>query len=322
MKRVTPIKKNTLSVSSGLSLQGGGMTKLIQFGKQSFKARHVVIPANEVEEKTTVHHLNTRHQDSLTLDAVRDIYDEVKSEGIKQEGVAYFNKQTGKYELFDASRRRYCAIHTGQSLPLWVIDELPATEDVVAYIDLTQKVKRFSWREVGMRYIKFAQENGIDVNDMERIGAEFAISKETVRKKVSAALLDGHLIEAFPDCQGVPSSFYPKLAKIERTLKAQKVEVRTFVENAKASFHTDATDVEDIQRQLLEHLEANIEAIVKTNKSESVTKELAEFDDRFKYARLKTSANGRKTTFEFSRLPKEIMDDIEAYVREKLAEKS
>ncbi|WP_070962853.1 ParB family protein [Vibrio sonorensis] len=321
MKRTVDIKKGSLSVGSGLTLSS--MTKAIMFGKNTYTARHVVVPASEVETTTVAHHLNLRDQESLTLDAVRDIYSEVLEEGVKQEGVAYFNKETGLYELFDASRRRFCAIHAETDLPLWVLDELPSAKDILAYVQLTQKVKLFSWREVGTKYLKFAKENAIDASDLERLAEEFGVSTETIRKKVNAALLNQQLIESFPDCQGIPTTYYMKLGRVERNLSKLGRSVGEFVTQEIAAFETNSSDVELIQADLLAHYETKINELLAVKpKSTPVTQDLAQFSEKNTYARLKVSADGRKTTLEFARMPKEVISDIEEYVRIRLASNS
>ncbi|OEF75567.1 hypothetical protein OA5_05370 [Vibrio cyclitrophicus 1F111] len=320
MKR--PNKKGNLSIGSGLSLsnQNAPMIKTIKFGQTDYKARHVIIPAAELESKTIAHPLNTRHQESLTLEAVRDIYPEVLAEGIKQEGVAYFNKELERYELFDATRRRFCGIKAGRDLPLWVLDELPSAKDIAAYVELTQKVRFFSWREVGMKYLNYAEEQGISSDDLVQIGKEFGVSIVTIRKKLNAAKLNKALIESFPDCEGIPTTFYTRLGKIERTLAKTKLSVETFVENELASFNTKATDVSDIQAKLLEYYETKLELLVDDeSKPQQKVEELAIYGNKNTYARLKTSADGRKKSFEFSRLPKELTEDIESYIRQKLS---
>ncbi|ELA9367453.1 hypothetical protein QUN99_003343 [Vibrio parahaemolyticus] len=320
MKRVSAVKRGNLTVSAGLKLNGS-MTKDIKFGKQSYTARHVIVPAKDVEAKTIAHHLNLRNQDSLTLEAVRDIYQEVVEEGVKQEGVAYYNAELDRYELFDASRRRFCAIEAKVELPLWVIDEQPEAKDIEAYVNLTQKVKLFSWREVGAKYLKHANEMGIDADDFERIGLEFGVSGETVRKKVNAARLNEQLVESFPDSQGIPTSFYAKLAKIERTLAKSNHSIEEFVANESKAFITNTSDVGGIQAELLAYYEEKLVEISNDKpKPQAKIENLAVFESKDMYARLKTSANGRIKSLEFSRLPKELMDEIEAFVRKRLAE--
>ncbi|MGL6316638.1 ParB family protein [Vibrio sp. WXL103] len=318
MKR--PTKKGSLSAGSGFSKP---MTKQIQFGKTKYTARHVIVAAQDVEKKTVAHHLNTRHQESLSMDAVRDIYPQVLAEGIKQEGVAYYNEALDRYELFDASRRRFCAIEAKVDLPLWVLSELPEGKDIIAYVDLTQTVKLLSWREVGTRYLNYANENDIEINDYDRLGKEFSVSGETIRKKVNAATLSKVLVESFPDCQGIPTSFYSKLGKIERAIKKLgTVAIDKFVQNATDTFQSDAKDVGEVQQSLLSHYEVMLEDFMSNKpKAVSSSEDLATFDDRNKFARKKVSANGRKITLEFSRLPKEVMVDIEAYIRDKLNSK-
>lgn len=119
-------KSGNFSARSGLSLNSvKSLTKQYKFGDQYYTARHVIINAEDVKTKTALHSLNVRAQSSLTLEAVRDIYPEVVAEGIKQEGLAYLNPQTQVYELFDGSRRRFCAIEAKCDLPLWVLDFSP-----------------------------------------------------------------------------------------------------------------------------------------------------------------------------------------------------
>lgn len=317
-------KKGNLSVTSGLTLStqnAAQMIKTIKFGQTTYKARHVIIPASEIESKTIAHHLNIRSQESLTLDSVRDIYAEVLAEGIKQEGVAYFNKVTGRYELFDATRRRFCGINAKRDLPLWVLDEQPSAKDITAYVDLTQKVKLFSWREVGARYLSHAKEQGIKTDNLDEIAKEFNVSTVTARKKINAAKLNKALVESFPDCQGIPTAYYAKLGKIERTLIKIEANIEGFVRRASSSFDTNATDVLDIQAELLEHYELKLNEITNPKDKPKVTVEnLADFKDKNTYARLKICTKTRKRTFELSRLPQEINADIEAYIRKKVAE--
>ncbi|GMQ49683.1 ParB family protein [Vibrio sp. 10N] len=323
MKRTPPGKRGSFTAKSGLELSSNGpMTKTLTFGKVKYTARHKVLKWEEVVKKTVVHHLNLRNQESLDSDAVRDILEETRREGeIKQEGVAYYNKELDRYEIIDASRRRLCAIEEKVSLPLWVLDEQPDAKEIQAYIDLTQKVKRFSWREVGIGYLKHADEKGIDKSDLVALAKEFGVSKETMRKKVNAANIDKRLILSFPDSESVPTTTYAKLGKIEATLMKSKISVDDFVEDSKASFEHDDSDVEGIQKALLAHYEDRISKL-STAKPKRKTREesLAKFSNPKQYARIKTSSDGHKTTLEFSRLPKSVIDEIEELVKQKLTE--
>ncbi|MFA0173425.1 hypothetical protein AB4424_25925, partial [Vibrio splendidus] len=76
----------------------------------------------------------------------------------------------------------------------------------------------------------------ISSDDLVQIGKEFGVSIVTIRKKLNAAKLNKALIESFPDCEGIPTTFYTRLGKIERTLAKTKLSVETFVENELASF--------------------------------------------------------------------------------------
>lgn len=312
-------KKGSLNVKSGLTLKAGQIKKNIQFGDQVYTARHVVVKAEDVYKTTVSHVLNIRAQDSLTIDSVRDIFSEVLAEGIKQEGVAYFNQETKLYELFDGSRRRFCAIEAKKDLPLWVLDESPKPNEIKAYVELTQKVKMFSWREQGRSYMNFALEHGIEKDDFAAIGKELGVSKETIRKKIQAANISTKLIRSIPDCEGIPTRFYSVLARIERTLNKHNFNLDDYLKKSKESFNTDKEDIDFVQNAILENFQYVLEEMLaKPKKKDPRIENLAEFASRNKYARINVSPDGRKVKFEFGFLTKEELSDIESYVRERL----
>ncbi|RJX68695.1 hypothetical protein DZ860_17015 [Vibrio sinensis] len=321
MSEIRGSKRGNLNVRSGLSLHSGQQIKKnIQFGSSVFSARHVVIKAEDVKKSTVIHSLNVRAQDSLSLDSVRDIFPDVLAEGIKQEGVAFFNITTSQYELFDGSRRRFCAIEAQKDLPLWVLDKLPEPSDIKAYIDLTQKVKMFSWREQGRSYINFASDNNINKDDFDAIGKKLGVSKETVRKKIQAAKIAPNLIGSLPDCEGVPTKFYGSLAKIERTLRKNNIDLDEFLTKAKESFKSNEEDILQVQLAMLDNFVSVLENILsKPKRKQPRIENLAEFDSRNKYARMNVSPDGRKAKFEFSFLTKDELFDIEMFVRERLS---
>ncbi|EHR5321661.1 hypothetical protein NB663_09240 [Vibrio parahaemolyticus] len=316
-------KKGNLNVRSGLSLNSGQQIKKnIQFGSQIYTARHVVVSAQNVRDTTIVHSLNIRSQESLTLDSVRDIYPDVVAEGVKQEGVAYLNPETKLYELFDGSRRRFCAIEANKDLPLWVLEQSPNPKEIKAYVELTQKVKMFSWREQGRSYLKFALEHNINKDDFEAIGRELGVSKETIRKKVQAANINAKLIGSIPDCEGIPSRFYGTLAKIERSLVKNNIDLDDYLQNAEESFNTTEEDIDLVQNAMLDNFLTVLDRMLsKPKKKEPRIESLAEFDSRNKYARINVSPDGRKAKFEFAFLTKDELSDIEAYVRNRLSRK-
>lgn len=313
-------KKGSLNAQSKLSLQAGQQIKKdIQFGSQVYTARHVVIKAENVEKTTIAHSLNVRNQDSLTLDSVRDILPEVSAEGVKQEGVAFLNPETKIYELFDGSRRRFCAIETNKDLPLWVLDKSPRPSEIKAYVELTQKVKKFSWREQGKSYIKFALEQGIDKDDFEAIGKALGVSKETIRKKIQAANINSILIDSIPDCEGIPTRFYGVLAKIEKALSKNNIDLDNYLKEVRESFNTHEEDIDLVQSAMLESFMVVLEKMLaKPKKKEARIENLAEFESKNKYARINVSPDGRKAKFEFSFLTKDELSDIENYVRNRL----
>ena len=311
------LKPNT---SSGLKKlkQAGGSTKTFPFADGVMvKATYVVIQSGDVESKTKSHTLNPRNQDALTLDAVRDIYPSILNDGISQEGIAIKDRETGRYLLLDSSRRRFCAIKANKDLPLWVLESL-TTAQAISLIKKTQDVKKWSWREEGRSFLMVANEHNISEDSYEEIGNIVDLSKETIRKKIQAAKIHADLIQIFPDSEGLPTKFYSKLAKIERVLINTNQVVSEFISGAMKTIKVlDTTDIEAKQVSILTHLEECL-AKPKLKGLHSRKENLSTFDDVNKSAKIHVSPNGQNVKFEFKRMKKSVVADIEKYIKSRL----
>ncbi|CAK1694289.1 Chromosome partitioning protein ParB [Vibrio crassostreae] len=278
-------------------------------------AERVVVKADELEVRTAIHPLNPRRQESLTLDAVRDILPSIQEEGVHTEGVATKDEQ-GTYQLLDSSRRRFTCIHAKKDLPLWVIEGEIDQADLVAYIQTTQSVKRLSYRELGADYKSVMQAQGF--TKIDELAEYLNIGRETCRKRFAAASVDQRLIEVFPDCEGIPNGYYAKLAKVEKQLDKEGTNTSTFISSLKVDVD-DLVSVEDKQKQIL----AQIEAKLLKGKYKVIweTKPLALFDDKNKYAKVSHSSDRRGLKIELSRLPVDVYDEIIQFISEKVQNK-
>lgn len=294
-----------------------GTTKTFTFASgKKVNATRIVIASNELESKTTIHKLNPRIQKSLTLDSVRDILDSIRQEGVHTEGVAIKNDQN-VYELLDSSRRRFSCIHTQKDLPLWVIEDTINENDLVAFIQTTQSVKRLSYRELGSDYDVLMKEGGF--NKIDELAEYLSLGRETCRKRYAAASINQKLISVFPDCEGIPNSYYAKLAKIEKQLNKEKTSITTFLNSLKLSDDDENTCVEDKQKSILQRMENKLKK--NTGKVTWKTTSLAEFNDKNTYAKILKSSDNRSLKIELSRLPSEFYDDIVQYISAKINSK-
>ncbi|EHA1127109.1 hypothetical protein BOO92_13875 [Vibrio navarrensis] len=284
-------------------------------------AERVVIRAQDVARLTQKHPLNLRNQEALSLDAVRDIYPSIKEEGVNVEGVAVLDRELNIYLLLDSSRRRYCAIAAEKDLPLWVLSE-PTPAQIMQIIKDSQKVKRWSYREEGKYFLSVKMENGFAKN--EELASYLGIGIETVRKKVQAAEIADELVKVFPDQEGVPNTFYAKLAKIEKLLQRNSYDVTSFVNELKHEIDRvtciDSLSIEKKQKLLLDVLVSQATTKFSTAKAEWATETLAQFDDEKKYARRISSPDGNVVRFEFARLERGIIKEIEDFIASKLAQ--
>ncbi|MGF1907428.1 ParB family protein [Aliivibrio salmonicida] len=291
-----------------------GVKKTFTFASgKTVNAIRIVVPANELNNKTAIHKLNPRRQDSLTLDSVRDILISIEQEGVHTEGVATKNDQ-GIYELLDSSRRRFSCLHAQKELPLWVIEESIDDADLIAFIQTTQSVKRLSYRELGADYEVLMKEGGFI--KIDELAEYLSLGRETCRKRYVAASIDHALISVFPDCEGIPNGYYAKLAKIEKQLSKEKTSVTKFILSLKLNEVEEEASVEDKQKAILNIMETKLKK--STDKVTWDTTTLADFDDKNTYAKVLKSSDNRGLKIELSRLPSELYDDIIKYVSDKV----
>ena len=291
-----------------------GIKKTFSFASgRKVSATRIVVAANELKNKTVIHKLNPRRQDSLTLDSVRDILISIEQEGVHTEGVATKNVQ-GIYELLDSSRRRYSCLHAQKELPLWVIEESIDDADLIAFIQTTQSVKRLSYRELGADYETLMKEGAF--TKIDELAEYLSVGRETCRKRYVAASINQALISVFPDCEGIPNGYYAKLAKIEKQLSKENTSVTKFISSLKFNDAEEETSVEDKQKTILNLMEVKLKK--PTDKVTWNTTTLADFDDKNTYAKVLKSSDSRGLKIELSRLPSELYDDIIKYVSDKV----
>ena len=291
-----------------------GIKKTFSFASgRKVSATRIVVAANELKNKTVIHKLNPRRQDSLTLDSVRDILISIEQEGVHTEGVATKNVQ-GIYELLDSSRRRYSCLHAQKELPLWVIEESIDDADLIAFIQTTQSVKRLSYRELGADYETLMKEGAF--TKIDELAEYLSVGRETCRKRYVAASINQALISVFPDCEGIPNGYYAKLAKIEKQLSKENTSVTKFISSLKFNDAEEETSVEDKQKTILNLMEVKLKK--PTDKVTWNTTTLADFDDKNTYAKVLKSSDNRSLKIELSRLPSELYDDIIKYVSDKV----
>ncbi|EKA5635913.1 chromosome partitioning protein ParB [Vibrio navarrensis] len=292
-------------------------------------AKREVVAANDIESKTGIHPLNPRNQDGLTLEAVRDILLSITENGVNQEGVAIKCPETGKYLLLDASRRRFCCIHSRVDLPLWVIQSDVTDEQALKIINDSQEVKRWSYPEHAAYLLVIAQRKQINVEEakIEDLAQALGMGRESLRKRLEAYNVSRNIIEVFVDFEGIPNSFYSKLAKFEKALVKAGKDIDEEMNAFKSQLQLNeelSSEVSERQRQTLELLDEFVSNAInrKPQKASWETTKLAEFEDKKAYAKVSRSPDRNSVKFELSRIGSEKLRKIEDSIRAILNEEA
>lgn len=284
-------------------------------------AKRVVVKADEVETKTQAHYLNPRNQEALTLEAVADIYDSILVGGVDTEGVAV--EIDGKYLILDSSRRRFCCIKGRKDLPLWVIEGQPTVAQLLKIINNTQEVKKWSYYEHGKYLLSVAESAEIDVQvlKVEELAEKLGIGRETLRKRLEAVSIDDELRKVFVDYEGIPNTYYSDLSKIQKKLTKAEINIAEQICEFKVkSNKTQITGtVSERQKQMLFELKEFVDSLIKPEaKAKSKETKLGNFPQKHISARRKESADGKKTVYEFKRIPVAIQRQIDQFIEQVL----
>lgn len=303
--------------SSGLSSLVAKKTYL----NGELKAKREVVKGRDISSKTDIHYLNPRNQEALTLDAVSDIYPSIKENGVNTEGVAV--ERDGKFLVLDASRRRFCCIEGEQDLPLWVIEGEPTDTQLLKIINDSQEVKKWSYPEHGEYLIKIAKLKGLDVEALkiDELAKELGLGRESLRKRLESLDISADLRMVFPDYEGIPNAYYGELAKVQRSITKAKKDVADLVGafSTKIKKEVYTGSVSERQKKILDALKEFVShSLGKKGGSAWTEKNLGIFDVKGVSAKRKTSKDGRKTVFEFNRLPAEVQRKINDLVEQVL----
>lgn len=275
---------------------------------------HTVTPYNEIASSIAVHALNPRIQEDLSFDACGDIATKIEHEGVLENGITVVNRATGKADVIEGSRRLWCANEYHKDFPHWKIDDEVSDSDIEALIRSLESKKPISYRERGMKYPKIMADNNL--TKVDELAAFLGRKKETTRKLLQAATIDPVLIHAFPDCNGIPNTYYAKLAKVERDINKFGGNVVEFVKAALSQVTTDQnTPLLNRQAAVMESLEALRIERFESDKPKPESRTIVEFSDKKKSAVVEFSADKRTATFVLKRLDASLISQIEQLIK-------
>lgn len=315
-------KRTNFDQKSGLPpLQSNAKLKrlFILSGGKKLEAEHIIVPGSDVEELTLVHELNPRNQDAVDDLSTRELLPKIKERGVDSEAIAVL--RNGIYYLVEGSRRRFCCIKCKADLPLWVFNEELSDSDISSIYNAAQTSKKFSYREMGFKYKEIIDREELKTN--EELAKYLGIGLESVRRRIQAANIDHELIKVFPDCEGIPNSFYSKLANIQKRATANSIPIDKITSEIlfDKHYYNQNTNLEETQRSILIGLQSILKDLTPDSSDSNpawVSSDIVTFDNKDTYARVKKSSDGRKVNFEFNRVNKELLDEIERLIKMKI----
>lgn len=283
---------------------------IFKSGKKTL-AKRVVVKFNQIENQTTIHPLNIRNQNNLTPASLRDILPSIQQGGVHTEGFAI--EKNGKYSILESSRRRMACMLSKQDLPLYVFNaDQISDEDLKEFIASTFTQKKLSYRELGYNYPTLMKQNNWSAREL---ADHLNLGRETIRKHLVAANINQNIIDIFPDPEGIPNSFYSKLAKVEKYLNENNVNISNFVAQLNLSEINNA-DIYEMQLLIMKMMLKSIE--VNINKQKWLTNDIRKFSEKNKYAKIHKSEDMKKITIELSELDADLYTDLIRYLKNKI----
>ncbi|MCC3721638.1 ParB/RepB/Spo0J family partition protein [Rouxiella badensis] len=277
------------------------------------------INANSVAEDSFVQlENNGRDQSALTNESLADI---IRTIRLQQFFPAIGRKVDGRIEILDGSRRRASAIIAKVGLLVLVTAAEISVDDARQLATDIQTAKEHNLREVGLRLLML-REGGMSQKD---IAASQKLSEAKVTRAIQAASVPSEMLHPFPVQSELTYPDYKFLFGLNEQLIAKGINTEELIDQVmelKSSLNNDYA-AEDYKTAIINLFkEVSPTLLERPTKDAFITQKLWEFSDKDKYARKKTK--GRLVNYEFSRLPKELHEELDiaimATIRKHLSE--
>ncbi|EDS6807036.1 ParB/RepB/Spo0J family partition protein [Salmonella enterica subsp. enterica serovar Legon] len=272
------------------------------------KFTFLTIPALEVSEKTfVIQETNGRDQSALTKESLKDITETIKFQQFYS-CIGVWNGD--RIEILDGSRRRASAILVHVSLDVMVTSDPLSAEEARHLAKSLQTAKEHNLREIGLRLLTL-KDSGLN---QKQIAEQEGMSQAKVTRAMQAASVPKELISIFPVQSELSFSDYKTLLDIDENLKNKNISYQELINTILKDLDeitTDLTLAEDEQKAaVLKLITRTSQALIAPPPKEKVTiSPLWSFDDKDKFARKRVK--GRNFSYEFSRLSKEVQQDID-----------
>ncbi len=257
--------------------------------------------------------VNGREQDGINDTNLSDIVDTI-NEG-QFYSVYVLKDVDGRYEFLDGSRRRKSAIYKKVGLEAFVTNDKMSLSDKIMFAHNLQTAKEHNYREKGIKLKNYMLTTNVE---QKEASLKFGYSEATASRLLKAASVSIDLLNVFPDRNSLTLEYYNKLAKVEGFFASQKLDVAHYLSTLCKdieSIHSHALPLKETTELLVNLIVTSIIETPKT-KVKPVIKKLVNFSDKNKYAKCITK--GDKVSFELKGLPSELIDEVQAFIKNKL----
>jgi ParB/RepB/Spo0J family partition protein len=287
-----------------------------------------VIEPENIESKTIVTESgNERLQDVLDTDSLSDILVTMKITGQSFAGIG-FNRPCGMIEVLDGSRRRMSCILAAKPFKVYVTDSTLSVSDLDFLKSVFDSQKELSQYEKAIamraRFYAMNSDNKVmtqkDFADVEskRIGRP--VSERSVSNALTMASVPDEIIRIFPDVSMLSNRLAVDLMKSVRKFSFDPGIVEIFEKELTAL--ADSLDALKSDHPVwLEKFKVGVKEAHKniigiTSTKKTVKPVFLYKKDTHTYIKKKDNGN-RKVTFEVSRVPSYVIDEIEKFIMEK-----
>lgn len=301
----------------GIESVGKSLTWQLESG-HSATFNEVLLSYEQVRDNTYVtFDVNGRDQSLLTKESLQDL----NSLEFQQFYPAVGREIDGQLDILDGSRRRaWFLLQEGRvkEFRILVTQDAISISDAKALAKQLQTAKEHNLREIGKQCLAIKQANtGIT---QAEIAEYVGLSQAGVSKAIKAASIDDKLVKLFPVVNALSHPDYTLLDKVmkvcgdEKSLTALISNIEQSLVNIQAEYST-----QDQKDAIVSTIKAElkiIEAKKETEKAEITP--LAQFNSKSMFARKRVK--GRNFSYEFSRLPKSLQDELDSAIEQVLSE--
>lgn len=301
----------------GIESVGKSLTWQLESG-HSATFNEVLLSYEQVRDNTYVtFDVNGRDQSLLTKESLQDL----NSLEFQQFYPAVGREINGQLDILDGSRRRaWFLLQKGQvkEFRILVTQDAISISDAKALAKQLQTAKEHNLREIGKQCLAIKQaNNGIT---QAEIAEYVGLSQAGVSKAIKAASIDDKLVKLFPVVNALSHPDYTLLDKVMKVCEDEK-SLTALINNIEQSLVNIQAEysIQDQKDAIVSTIKAELKIIETKKETEKAeVTPLAQFNSKSMFARKRVK--GRNFSYEFSRLPKSLQDELDNAIGQVLAE--